>query len=296
MKVLLTGASGQLGHALQASTPDNVHLISCRHHQLDLTDENKTYRLVSEIRPDWVINAAAFTAVDQAENKSDLCYAINAQAPATLVKVVDEINGRLLQISTDFIFNGEQGNPYSLHQDAKPLGVYGASKAAGEEAVLEFPGSKVLRTSWLYGPVGSNFCLTMLRLHATRAARGQYLDVVADQIGSPTSTYSLAGACWGVLAMGNSADPNRIFHWSDSGVASWFDFAVAIGELSVSIGLLDEAAIVRPITTEEYPTPAKRPKYSVLDCSSTRKLLHLYPLHWRSSLEKVLVDISRGVS
>jgi dTDP-4-dehydrorhamnose reductase len=200
-----------------------------------------------------------------------------------------------LQVSTDFVFNGAQGTPYRPEQPVDPLGVYGASKAAGEAAALALPGARVLRTSWVYGPVGHNFCRTMLRLHRERAATGQPLAVVADQVGCPTSTHTLAAACWraiGVGAPGAAAAGPRILHWSDAGVASWYDFALAIGELGVAAGVLERAAGVIPITTTDYPTPARRPGYSLLDCTTTRQVLALVPAHWRVALAQVMAQLS----
>jgi dTDP-4-dehydrorhamnose reductase len=198
--------------------------------------------------------------------------------------------GRLLQVSTDFVFNGEQGHPYRPEQDLDPIGVYGLSKAEGEQrarAALPADRCCVLRTSWVYGPVGKNFCLTMLRLHRLKAAAGEPLAVVADQVGCPTATHTLATACW--AAIGRQA--SGILHWSDAGAASWYDFAVAIGELGVARGLLPQAAEVRPITTDDYPTPARRPSYSLLDCSATRVALGLEPRHWRQALSAVLESV-----
>lgn len=187
-------------------------------------------------------------------------------------------------MSTDFVFNGLQGSPYRPDQALDPLGVYGASKAAGEAAALQLSGSRVLRTSWVYGPVGQNFCRTMLRLHRER----EQLGVVADQVGCPTSTLSLAAACWRAIGVGADPSGPRILHWSDAGVASWYDFAVAIGELGMAAGLLERAARVLPLTTADYPTPAQRPSYSLLDCSTSRAALGLEPVHWRAALARVL--------
>jgi dTDP-4-dehydrorhamnose reductase len=142
----------------------------------------------------------------------------------------------------------------------------------------------VLRTSWVYGPVGHNFCLTMLRLHRLKAAAGESLGVIADQVGCPTATHTLAEACWRVIA----GDVSGVHHWSDAGAASWYDFAVAIGELGVARGLLPQAAAVRPLGTEDYPTPARRPSYSLLECRATRQALALPPRHWREALAEVL--------
>jgi dTDP-4-dehydrorhamnose reductase len=204
---------------------------------------------------------------------------------------LEQTGGRLLQVSTDFVFNGAQGCPYRTEQPLTPLGVYGATKAAGETAALTLPGARVLRTSWVYGPVGKNFCLTMLRLHAAKAAAGEPLAVVADQVGCPTATPTLAAACWRAIGVG--ADGPRILHWSDAGAASWYDFAVAIGELGLAAGLLQQVAKVRPLTTADYPTPAQRPSYSLLECSSSRLALGLESLHWRAALAEVLAAVPR---
>jgi dTDP-4-dehydrorhamnose reductase len=286
MKVLLTGAAGQLGQALIASKPPGMELIACGRAELDLADAEACRAAVQQHRPDWVVNAGAYTAVDKAESEPELAAAVNAGAPAAFAEALAATGGRLLQVSTDFVFNGQQGSPYRPDQPLDPLGVYGASKASGEAAALRLPAARVLRTSWVYGPVGKNFCLTILRLHALKAAAGEPLGVVADQVGCPTSTAPLAAACWRALKAGAEAPP--ILHWSDAGAASWYDFAVAIGELGVQAGLLERVATVKPLTTADYPTPATRPSYSLLECSTTREALGLDPLHWREALAEVL--------
>ena len=286
MKVLLTGAAGQLGQALIHSRPEGVGLIACGRAELDLADLQACAAAVFEHRPTWVLNAGAYTAVDRAESEPELAQTVNGGAPAAFAEALASTGGRLLQVSTDFVFNGAQGSPYRPDQPLDPLGVYGASKAAGEVAALQLAGARVLRTSWVYGPVGQNFCRTMLRLHRERPQIG----VVADQVGCPTSTHTLAAACWRAIGLGASAaaDQPRILHWSDAGAASWYDFAVAIGELGVAAGLLERAASVRPLTSAEYPTPAQRPSYSLLECSASRAALGLEPQHWRAALAEVL--------
>ena len=292
MKVLLTGAGGQLGTALQKSCPGAVELIATNQAELDLSDAKACAAMVAALKPDWVLNGGAYTAVDRAEEQLQLAEAVNAAAPRAFAEALAELgSGRLLQISTDFVFSGQQGHPYGAEDQAAPLGVYGASKARGEAAVLKELGPKracVLRTSWLYGPVGKNFCLTMLRLHEIKAKAGDQLNVVADQVGCPTHTAGLASACWQVLAR----DIGGMQQWSDAGVASWYDFAVAIGEEAVALGILATAAKVNPISTTEYPTPAQRPSYSLMDCSASRKALGLEPLHWRQGLRQVLASIA----
>ena len=291
MKVLLTGREGQLGTGLQASLPAGVALIATGRSELNLADAAACRQAVLEHRPDWVLNAGAYTAVDRAESEADRAMAINAGAPQAFAEALRDTGGRLLQVSTDFVFNGAQGSPYRPDQALDPLGVYGATKAAGETAALALPGARVLRTSWVYGPVGKNFCLTMLRLHAMKAAAGEPLGVVADQVGCPTATHTLAAACWRAIGIGTDADGPRTLHWSDAGASSWYDFAVAIGELGVAAGLLERAAEVSPLTTADYPTPAQRPSYSLLDCTASRQSLAMDPIHWRASLAQVLAEV-----
>ena len=291
MKVLLTGREGQLGTALQASLPEGVILIATGRSELDLADYAACRQAVRDHRPDWVLNAGAYTAVDRAESEADRAMAINAGAPQAFAEALGDTGGRLLQVSTDFVFNGAQGSPYRPDQWLDPLGVYGATKAAGETAAMALPGARVLRTSWVYGPVGKNFCLTMLRLHAMKAAAGEPLGVVADQVGCPTATHTLAAACWRAIGIGTDADGPRTLHWSDAGASSWYDFAVAIGELGVTAGLLERAAEVSPLTTADYPTPAQRPSYSLLDCTASRQSLAMDPIHWRASLAQVLAEV-----
>ena len=311
MRVLITGAAGQLGQALLAhrselSADHSLEVLATSRHggdgllPLDLADPAACRALVQQWQPDWLINAGAYTAVDQAELEPELAFAVNAAAPATFAEALQEYGGRLLQISTDFVFSGDQGFPYRPDQPTNPLGVYGSSKAAGEEAVFKAmgadPSAVILRTSWVYGPVGRNFLLTMLRLHREKANQGTRLPVVADQVGCPTATAGLATACWHVLSTFGQNNPltSQILHWSDAGAASWYDFAVAIGDLGEQIGLLEKAASVRPISTKDYPTRAQRPAYSLLDCESTRQLMGLSAQHWRHVLLDVMHQVQMG--
>ena len=289
MKVLLTGAAGQLGQALRASCPPDLELIATSRDELDLSKQEACRAAVERHRPDWVLNAGAYTAVDRAEEEPDLAHAVNGGAPRAFAEAIRQQGGRLLQLSTDFVFNGRQGSPYRVEQPRDPLGVYGASKARGEEAIEAVLGDNgqatVLRTSWVMGPVGRNFALTMLRLHRER----DQLGVVADQVGCPSSTLNLAAACWRVIS--SRAEQPPVLHWCDAGAASWYDVSVAVGELAAEQGLIDRPANVRPICTENYPTPAQRPAYSLLDCCSSREQLELDGEHWRQALRTVLSAI-----
>ena len=292
MKILLTGTGGQLGQALRESKPDAVELIATTRQELDLSDTEACRLAVQKYQPDWVLNAGAYTAVDRAESEPALAHAINAGAPAAFAQELDRQGGRLLQVSTDFVFDGQQGSPYQVDQPTTPLAVYGQSKAAGEQAIQRIFGRKnpqgvILRTSWVVGPVGRNFALTMLRLHNER----EQLGVVADQVGCPSSTLNLAAACWKTILIGSELPLPPILHWSDAGAASWYDVAVAIGELGHSLGLVDAPAKVNPITTADYPTPASRPNYSLLDCTTTRAALQLDGQHWQEALKQLLLRV-----
>ena len=292
MKILLTGTGGQLGQALRESKPDAVELIATTRQELDLSDTEACRLAVQKYQPDWVLNAGAYTAVDRAESEPALAHAINAGAPAAFAHELDRQGGRLLQVSTDFVFDGQQGSPYQVDQPTTPLAVYGQSKAAGEQAIQRIfgrnnPQGVILRTSWVVGPVGRNFALTMLRLHNER----EQLGVVADQVGCPSSTLNLAAACWKTILIGSELPLPPILHWSDAGAASWYDVAVAIGELGHSLGLVDAPAKVNPITTADYPTPASRPNYSLLDCTTTRAALQLDGQHWQEALKQLLLRV-----
>jgi dTDP-4-dehydrorhamnose reductase len=288
VKVLITGAAGQVGRALLGSAPAIHEVIATTRQQLELTDRAAIKAAVVQLQPDVVINAAAYTAVDKAESDAAAARTINADAVRWLAEAIAELPGsRLLHISTDFVFDGMQSVPYVPHAATAPLGVYGSTKLAGERAVAEIFGDRgtVLRTSWVYDAIGRNFVNTMLRL----MREGKPLRVVADQIGSPTSAGSTAAVLWKFVSR---PDLSGIWHWSDAGVASWYDFAVAIGEEGHALGLLKTDPAVTPIPTSEYPTPAKRPGFSVLDKQATIDSLGLAPVHWRHHLRQVLKEIA----
>jgi dTDP-4-dehydrorhamnose reductase len=279
MKVLLTGAAGQLGQALRQQLPEGIELIATSRSgdpttgllPLDLADAVACQAVVLEHRPDWVLNGGAYTAVNRAESEPELALTVNGGAPQAFAEALLENGGRLLQVSTDFVFNGQQGSPYRPGQCRDPLGAYGRTKAAEEEAVEQLLAASgqgvILRTSWVIGPMGKNIALTMLRLHGERGASDQALDVVDYQVGCPTSTATLGAACWRVIeAMHTHGGLPAVLHWSDEGAASWFDVAVAVGELTQELRLLEQPALVNQLTTAEYPLPAQRPSDSLLDC------------------------------
>lgn len=284
MKPLIFGSNGQAGTALQACAPEGVNCVPVTRTDGDLTDSDTITRIVDQHQPTHIINAAAYTAVDAAESDEASAQAINVFAPAAMARAARSCDARFLHISTDFVFDGTSGRPYRPGDATNPLGVYGRTKRDGETAVLkEDPTALIVRTSWIYGSAHKNFAKTMLAL----AQQRDTLSVVADQIGTPTSASSLAEVLW-LLA---TKDAGGILHYSDSGVASWYDFAVAIFEEAVSAGLLKTAPKVFPITTAEYPTPATRPSYSVLDTSETIRQLGSPPAHWRANLRQVIGEL-----
>lgn len=281
MKALITGANGQLGRALATCAPASIELIPLTSAQLNIGDRAAVDAAFIDHAPAIVINAAAYTKVDAAEEMSELADRVNHLGVAHLAQAAQRSGARMLHVSTDFVFDGMASHPYRPDAPTAPLNVYGATKLAGESAA----GAKSLtiRTSWLYSPYGNNFVATMLRLMRERPV----LRVVDDQVGTPTSALSLADALWKLAATDNVG----IMHYSDSGVASWYDFAVAIMEDAMTIGLLDQPVDVLPIPSSAYPTPAKRPRYSVLDKSDTIEALGYAPPHWRASLRDVLEAI-----
>jgi dTDP-4-dehydrorhamnose reductase len=288
MKVLVTGASGQLGRALAQTKPQQIELIALTREQCDLRTAEQCERAVLANRPQVVINAAAYTQVDRAETESTTAFAINAEAPGVLAAAAAGIGARVVQLSTDFVFDGASGRPYVPDAATNPLSVYGASKLAGEQRVAAATdgAAVIVRTAWVYAAVGANFVNTMLRLLATRDEIG----VVCDQIGTPTWARSLAAAVWQAALQ---ADLRGVLHWTDAGVASWYDFAVAIQEEARSRGLLSRDARIKAIGSAEYPTAARRPAFSVLDKRSTVAQLHMAPAHWRSNLRMMLDELVR---
>jgi len=285
VKILVTGAGGQVGQALLATAPKDLALVLCAHTDLDITDQRAVSAQMRQQAPQVVINTAAYTAVDRAESEPDIARKANCLGPRLLAAAARDIGARLIHLSTDFVFDGHSSVPYPPEAPTHPLSVYGETKRAGEQAVLDLPGldALVLRTSWIYAAQGRNFLNTMLRLMKANGT----VRVVSDQVGTPTSAGSLAQMIWQLVRLPRLSG---IHHWSDAGVASWYDFAVAISEEAAAIGLLSAQVEVLPIATEQYPTPARRPSYSVLDKSSL-STLEVPLVHWRANLRRVLREI-----
>jgi dTDP-4-dehydrorhamnose reductase len=283
-KVLLIGAKGQVGQELQVTLPFLGEVISIGREELDLTNSEKISQLIREIHPDYLVNAAAYTAVDKAETEPDLAYSINAIAPKIMAESAEKIKAKFLHISTDYVFDGRKNTPYLETDLTNPLGVYGQSKLRGEEEIKTVNSQAIiLRTAWVYGSYGkSNFVKTMLRLGKER----EELKVVVDQVGSPTWAKDIATAITHLLI--NVDNPPGIYNFTNSGVASWFDLTKAIFEEAKISGIPLKIQRVIPITTAEYPTPAVRPAYSVLSGQKISQQLGYIPPYWRDSLKAML--------
>ncbi|WP_043768057.1 dTDP-4-dehydrorhamnose reductase [Algiphilus aromaticivorans] len=284
MRLLITGAGGQLGRTLQRQAAPHFEVTATTREQLDIGDAEAVQAVFRATRPALVINAAAYTAVDRAESEPELAQRVNADGAAHMAREAARTGARLLHVSTDFVFDGQACAPYPPDASTRPLGVYGRSKRDGEQAVMQHAPEQatILRTAWVYGPGGHNFVRTMLRLLAEKPA----LSVVSDQIGTPTHTEGLAAA---LLALGGiDASRGCILHWTDSGVASWYDLAMATRTLAARRWPKRPLAEITPIPTRDWPTPAHRPPYSVLDTAATRELVGTPP-HWQVRLERALL-------
>lgn len=299
-RILLVGANGQVGRELQQTLPPVGDVIQITRSTLDLTDTQQIRAVLHEAKPDWIVNAAAYTAVDKAESEADLAIAINATAPKVMAEVAVQQGCSLLHLSTDYVFDGQKNTPYLEADPVNPLGVYARSKLLGEQGIQQVWSTAhpsrsyfILRTAWVYGAWGAvNFVKTMLRLGADR----EEIRVVADQVGSPTWAKDLAGAIAQFIVKSADATPDPsalsgIYHYTNSGVASWYDFAIAIFEEATAIGFPLQVQRVVPIGTVDYPTPAKRPAYSVLSGKKTAALLGTHPPHWRRSLRLMLTEL-----
>lgn len=289
MKVMITGASGQLGYELQKIAPKHYEIIALGHHDFDITCANDAKNKIFTLMPQLIINAAAYTAVDAAESEKDLAIAVNAAGAANLARSARDISARFIHISTDFIFDGSKGSPYLPDDEPNPLSSYGMSKWLGEKQVLAITENEalVIRTSWVYSTHGKNFVKTLLNLLKQR----EQLSVIADQVGSPTWARTLAAAIWRAA---EKNDLHGIYHWSDAGVASWYDFAVAIQEEAIKQKLLAHSIPIHPISTSDYPLPAKRPAYSVMDKSTTWRDFAIVPMHWQHALKQMMMELTHA--
>ena len=286
MNVLITGSNGQLGSEIK-DISDNykgLHLIYADLPELDICDVKLLTDFVSKNQIDAIINCAAYTAVDKAEEDVLIADKVNSEGVLNLVRAMENVNGKIIHISTDYVFNGEHFMPYQESDTESPIGVYGMTKRAGEIAVLNSTlDGIVIRTSWLYSAYGNNFVKTMMRLGNDK----DKLNVIFDQVGTPTFAGDLATACLEILSNNSRIDEKgSVYHFSNEGVASWYDFAVAI----MKIATID--CQVSPIETKDYPTLAKRPHFSVLNKTKIKNDFGLEIPYWRDSLEKCIKKLS----
>ena len=286
IKVLVIGLGGQLAYELQKTIPASVEATFLTIDDLDITVEQDVLKTVSTSGASVVINAAAYTAVDRAEDDKELAYAVNASGAKYLATACKAIDASLIHISTDFVFDGCSSTPYKTSDIVVPQSVYGTSKLAGEQAVTEVlpENSVIIRTAWLYSAFANNFVKTMLRFMATKDSLG----IIADQVGTPTWAYGLAQAVWAAV---ENDKISGLYHWSDAGVASWYDFSIAIQELALELGMLNTEIHIKPIGTKDYPTPAQRPQYSVLDKEDIHGEFNLSATHWRRQLRHMLIEL-----
>jgi dTDP-4-dehydrorhamnose reductase len=286
MKVFVTGSEGQLGRTLTETLPGTVDLSGGNLPELDITDLSALEAQFAAERPDFVINAAAYTAVDKAESEPEIARSVNVDGARNVAQAAREVGARVIHLSTDFVFDGVKGEPYTPDDVPAPVSVYGKTKLDGETAVREATEGDaiVIRTAWLYSRFGQNFVKTMLRLMGER----EEISVVADQHGTPTWAGSLAEVIWSAIDQDLSGG---VYHWTDGGEASWFEFAEAIYRQGRESGLLNRDVAIRAIPTAEFPTPARRPAYSVLDCSATVAALGIEQRPWATRLQQMLADM-----
>lgn len=287
MKIAVIGRSGQLAWEIKQLQSSDLEVLCLGRDDVDLSSPVKLANQIELLTPDAVINASAYTAVDAAESDQENAFKLNGEYVGNLAQVCKSLAIPFIHVSTDFVFHGDKGAPYLPSDAINPLGIYGASKANGEKRIFDIYPEKscVLRTSWVYSTHGNNFVKTMLKLMATKPVLG----VISDQIGSPTYAKGLAIACVEVAKQ----KVTGIHHYTDNGVASWYDFSVAIQEIALSLGLLEKEIPINAITTADYHTPAKRPHYSVLDKSSFINVLPSCELvHWRKQLDIMMRQLA----
>ncbi len=295
MRVLLTGSSGQLGKELIKIKPNGYNLITTKRSLLDLSNPSSCYDYIQKIKPDWLINCGAYTNVDNAESNKNEAYSINSLSVKYLAESIKEINSKFIQISTDYVFDGKKNSPYLPDDMKSPINVYGETKSIGEEFLKDiFKDSCngiIIRTSWLMGPTERNFALKMLSLLSTK----KKVNVINDQIGSPTTTLTLAKACWETISVNSKGKSiPLILHFANEGEASWFDIALEIEKIAKDLGLLNKPTIINPIASSEYHSVAKRPNYSVLDCRCSFESISMKSMHWRRAIKLLLMEYKRN--
>ena len=293
MRVLITGAHGQVGHELMRHVPDGFEPVGMGSAQLDIADAVQVAEVVAAVQPQLIINAAAYTAVDKSENEPQRAWAVNRDGVAHLAQAAERLGIPLLHLSTDYVFAGDAREPYRETDPTGPTGVYGASKLGGEVALAEHCRQQLtLRTSWVFGVHGNNFVKTMLRVGRER----EELGVVADQHGCPTSAASIASALWSLASQYRQHGTLQwgVYHFSGAPASTWYEFALEVFRQAQELKLLDRLPHVRAISTVDYPTPAQRPAWSVMDCSKLHAAHGIAQADWRDELRMVLRELAQG--
>jgi len=289
VKALITGSGGQLGLELVEATPSAVEIVALDHNDLDIADEKAVRRSVAEHGPDVILNAAAYTAVDNAEQDREAAWSINGDGVGNLARQAAEVGARLIHVSTDFVFDGTATDPYRPEAETDPLSEYGTSKSEGESQALESAGTSVVRASRVFSNRGGNFVTAMLRLMRER----DEITVVDDQVGSPTWAQGLAEVLW---LFAERPDLTGIWHWSDGGSCTFYEWARTIQQQAVDRGLLERIVPIRAVSTSEYSTPAARPAFSVLDSSATCTALAIQQVPWEDTLGTMLDQMADSAS
>lgn len=285
IKILITGCNGQVGHCLVQQLIGKADVLALGSSQLDISNKEQVFNTVLEFKPDFIINAAAHTAVDKAETEEELSYKVNRDGPMFLAQASAQVGACLLHISTDYVFEGNKKGIYTEQDQTKPQGIYGASKLAGEVAIQESnPRHIILRTAWVFGGHGNNFVKTMLRLGKDRDA----LSIVGDQFGGPTYAGDIAKALISIAEQIHSgAEDWGVYHFSGAPHVSWYEFAQEIFKQAEQKNLLAQTPSLTSITTSEFPTPAKRPENSKLDCSKINTVFGIEASNWTMALNRI---------
>lgn len=284
MKALITGAEGQLARELVATVPPGMDTRSVSRAECDITDLATVENELESFRPDVIINTAAYTGVDAAEDDEELAFRTNAVGAENVARTAARMGAKLIHISTDYVFDGARSTPYPPDAPTNPINVYGASKLEGEKLTLRaMPRAVIVRTSWLYSTSGKNFLVSLLK--ALRST--ETLSVVVDQVGCPTSAREFASALWSV----STDSLNGVYHWANLGSASWHDFAREIAQNAQDLDLLEGSGTIQPVTSAEYASRANRPAYSVLDPAKLIDAIRVAPSPWKQALRS---DMRRG--
>ncbi len=294
MKILLIGGSGQLGSTLIKTKPRDITLIFPKKSDFNLININQCLKFIDKENPDLIINAGAYTNVEQAEEDIEKTFKINYLATEAIAKKIKSSGSKLIQISTDYVFDGYKKEPYKANDKKNPKNIYGESKSLGENAIINYLTEEqyiILRTSWVLSPFRNNFLLKILNLIKNRKT----INVVNDQFGSMTSTYSIAKLIWIIVYSKNSFKSNffspNILHWCDKGITSWYEIAYLAKEIGMNNGLIENGAEIVPISTCDLNLKAERPKFSALDCCETLNFYQINQTYWKDSLNKIMQNI-----